>query len=149
MNSVLELLMRFSDVLGSTKKTLRALKACGQVPKSLFILQFIDDPVLRQATEKHLDRIEHVHRFTHASRIGPVAPLTPRQLRERYSLQILRLELWPPCRESAKSPVLTYHFFDVVSDIKRTEGPYEFATAIGRNHGHDIQVMAKELQASG
>ena len=60
----------------------RALKAFGQVPKSLFILRVIDDPVLelpnhggkqdaqkhrqselRQAIEKQLDRIEHVHRF--------------------------------------------------------------------------------------
>jgi len=38
----------------------------GQIPKSLFILQVIDDPVLRQAIEKQLDRIEHVHRFTRA-----------------------------------------------------------------------------------
>ena len=39
----------------------RALKAFGQIPKSLFILQVIDDPVLRQAIEKQMDRIEHVH----------------------------------------------------------------------------------------
>lgn len=44
----------------------RALKAFGQIPKSLFILQVIDDPVLRQAIEKQMDRIEHVHRFTRA-----------------------------------------------------------------------------------
>src|ERR1700746_671162 len=41
----------------------RALKAFGQVPKSLFILQVTDDPVLRQAIEKQMDRIAHVHRF--------------------------------------------------------------------------------------
>jgi hypothetical protein len=34
----------------------RALKAFGQIPKSLFILQVIDDPVLRQAIEKQMDR---------------------------------------------------------------------------------------------
>ena len=48
----------------------RALKAFGQVPKSLFILQVTDDPVLRQAIEKQLDRIEHVHRFTRAVSVG-------------------------------------------------------------------------------
>ena len=48
----------------------QALKAFGQVPKSLFILQLIDDPVLRQAIEKQLDRIEHVHRFTRAVSFG-------------------------------------------------------------------------------
>ena len=48
----------------------RALKAFGQIPKSLFILQVIDDPVLRQAIEKQLDRIEQVHRFTRAVSVG-------------------------------------------------------------------------------
>ena len=48
----------------------QALKVFGQVPKSLFILQVIDDPVLRQAIEKQLDRIEHVHRFTRAVSVG-------------------------------------------------------------------------------
>jgi TnpA family transposase len=48
----------------------RALKAFGQVPKSLFILQVIDDPVLRQTIEKQMDRIEHVHRFTRAVSVG-------------------------------------------------------------------------------
>ena len=33
----------------------QALKAFRQVPKSLFILQVIDDPVPRQATEKQLE----------------------------------------------------------------------------------------------
>jgi Tn3 transposase DDE domain len=48
----------------------RALKAFGQIPKSLFILQVIDDPVLRQTIEKQMDRIEHVHRFTRAVSVG-------------------------------------------------------------------------------
>src|SRR5271157_6517815 len=45
-------------------------KAFGQIPKSLFILQVIDDPVLRQAIEKQMDRIEHVHCFTRAVSVG-------------------------------------------------------------------------------
>jgi TnpA family transposase len=48
----------------------RALKAFGQIPKSLCILQVIDDPGLRQAIEKQMDRIEHVHRFTRAISVG-------------------------------------------------------------------------------
>ena len=51
----------------------QALKAFGQIPKSLFILQVIDDPVLRQAIEKQLDRTEHVHRFTRSSRTASSA----------------------------------------------------------------------------
>src|ERR1700738_4650980 len=47
-----------------------ALKVFGQIPKSLFILRLIDDPPLRQAIEKQLDRIEHAHRFTRAVSVG-------------------------------------------------------------------------------
>jgi TnpA family transposase len=38
--------------------------------QSLFILRLIDDPALRQAIEKPLDRIEHAHRFTRAVSVG-------------------------------------------------------------------------------
>ena len=36
----------------------------------LLILQVIDDSVLRQAIEKQMDRIEHVHCFTRAVSVG-------------------------------------------------------------------------------
>jgi TnpA family transposase len=48
----------------------QALKGFGQILKSLFILRYIDDPDLRQAIEKQLNRIEHVHRFTRAVFVG-------------------------------------------------------------------------------
>ena len=48
----------------------QALKAFGQIPKSLFILRYIDEPVLRMAIEKVLNGVEHVHRFTRAVSVG-------------------------------------------------------------------------------
>ena len=45
----------------------QALKAFGQILKSLFILRLIDDPALRQAIEKQLDRIEHAHDWKSSS----------------------------------------------------------------------------------
>ena len=44
----------------------RALKAFGQIIKSIFILRYIDDVELRQAIEKQLNKIESVHKFTRA-----------------------------------------------------------------------------------
>ena len=38
-----------------------ALKAFGQILKSIFILRVIDEPVLRMSIEKVLSGIEHVH----------------------------------------------------------------------------------------
>ncbi len=48
----------------------QALKAFGQIPKSLFILRYIDEPELRMSIEKVLNGIEHVHRFTRAVSVG-------------------------------------------------------------------------------
>jgi TnpA family transposase len=48
----------------------QALKAFGQLPKSLFILRFIDEPQLRVSIEKVLNGVEHVHRFTRAVSVG-------------------------------------------------------------------------------
>jgi TnpA family transposase len=41
----------------------QALKAFGQIIKSRFILEYIDDVVLRQTSEKQLNKIEHSQKF--------------------------------------------------------------------------------------
>lgn len=48
----------------------RALKAFGQIIKSIFILRFIDNVELRQAIELQLSRIEQSHRFARAVSVG-------------------------------------------------------------------------------
>ena len=44
----------------------QALKAFGQIIKTLFILTYIDDVTLRQAIEKQLNKVEHSHKFAKA-----------------------------------------------------------------------------------
>jgi TnpA family transposase len=51
-------------------RAVSGLEGLRQIPKSLFILRLIDDPMLRQAIEKQLDRIEHAHRLTRAVSVG-------------------------------------------------------------------------------
>jgi TnpA family transposase len=48
----------------------RALKAFGQIIKSLFILRYLDDSALRQAVEQQLSRIELANRFTRDVAVG-------------------------------------------------------------------------------
>ena len=48
----------------------RALKAFGQIIKSLFILRYLDDLALRQAVERQLSRVELAHRFTRDVAVG-------------------------------------------------------------------------------
>ncbi len=48
----------------------KALKAFGQIVKSLFILRYIDDVQLRQDIEKQLNKVELSNRFTRAIAVG-------------------------------------------------------------------------------
>jgi TnpA family transposase len=44
----------------------RALKAFGQIIKSIFLLRYIDDVILRQAIEKQLNKLESANKFLKA-----------------------------------------------------------------------------------
>ena len=44
----------------------QALKAFGQIVKSKFILEYIDNVVLRQTIEKQLNKVEHSQKFAKA-----------------------------------------------------------------------------------
>ena len=44
----------------------QALKAFGQIIKTKFILEYIDNVELRQAIEKQLNKVEHSHKFANA-----------------------------------------------------------------------------------
>jgi TnpA family transposase len=44
----------------------QALKAFGQIIKTQFILEYLDDVELRQAIEKQLNKVEHSHKFADA-----------------------------------------------------------------------------------
>ena len=48
----------------------RALKEFGKIIKTIFILRYIDDPVLRQSIEKQLNKIENAHKFAKAIAFG-------------------------------------------------------------------------------
>lgn len=92
----------------------RALKAFEQVPKSLFILQVIDDPVLRQAIEKQMDRIEHVHRFTRAVSVG-----NPREF-----LQAERedQEMEEACKRLIKNCIICWNYLYLSPKLEEIKG---------------------------
>ena len=48
----------------------RALKAFGKIPKTLFILRYVDDLGFRQAIEKQLNKVEGSHKFAKAISFG-------------------------------------------------------------------------------
>jgi hypothetical protein len=48
----------------------QALKEFGKIPKTRFILKYIDDPVFRQAIEKQLNKVEGSNKFSKAVSFG-------------------------------------------------------------------------------
>ena len=106
----------------------RALKAFGQVPKSLFILQVIDDPVLRQAIEKQMDRIEHVHRFTRAVSVG-----NPREFLQAEKED---QEMEEACKRLIKNCIICWNYLYLsqkLEEIKDTTEREAFLDALA--HG--------------
>jgi TnpA family transposase len=91
----------------------QALKAFGQVPKSLFILQVIDDPVLRQAIEKQLDRIEHVHRFTRAVSVG-----NPREFLQAEKED---QEMAEACKRLIKNCIICWNYLYLSQKLEEIE----------------------------
>ena len=109
----------------------RALKAFGQVPKSLFILQVIDDPVLRQAIEKQMDRIEHVHRFTRAVSVG-----NPREFLEAEKED---QEWAQACKRLIKNCIICWNYLYLsqkLEDIKDTSSREALLEALA--HGSAV-----------
>src|SRR5260370_27822362 len=91
----------------------QALKTFGQVPKSLFILQVIDDPVLRQAIEKQLDRIEHVHRFTRAVSVG-----NPREFLQAEKED---QEMAEACKRLIKNCIICWNYLYLSQKLEEIE----------------------------
>jgi TnpA family transposase len=106
----------------------RALKAFGQIPKSLFIFRYIDDPVLRQAIEKQMDRIEHVHRFTRAVSIG-----NPREFLQAEQED---QEMEEACKRLIKNCIICWNYLYLsqkLGEIKDTADRKAFLDAVA--HG--------------
>ena len=115
--AVLDDLLRQEPLAGDTvpgKTALyQALKAFGQVPKSLFILQVIDDPVLRQAIEKQLDRIEHAHRFTRAVSVG-----NPREFLQAEKED---QEMAEACKRLIKNCIICWNYLYLSQKLEEIE----------------------------
>ena len=91
----------------------QALKAFGQILKSLFILRLIDDPALRQAIEKQLDRIEHAHRFTRA-----VSVANPREFLQAEKEE---QEMAEACKRLIKNCIICWNYLYLSQKLEDTE----------------------------
>lgn len=95
----------------------QALKAFGQIPKSLFILRYVDEPQLRMAIEKVLNGIEHVHRFTRAVSVGSPQECLQAEKDDQ--------ELAEACKRLIKNCIICWKLSLSIAETRRDRGPRE------------------------
>ena len=85
----------------------RALKAFGQIIKSLFILRYLDDLALRQAVEQQLSRVELANRFTRDVAVG-----NPREFLQAEKED---QEIAEACNRLIKNSIVCWNYLWVMS----------------------------------
>lgn len=86
-----------------------ALKEFGKIPKSAFILRFIDDLVLRQAVEKQLNKGENGHQFSRAVGFG--------HNQEFLHGEKLEQEIAEGCRRLIKNAIVCWNYVYLTRQI--------------------------------
>jgi TnpA family transposase len=92
-----------------------ALKAFGQILKSIFILRVIDEPVLRMSIEKVLSAIEHVHAFTRAVSIG-----NPREFLQAEKED---QEMAEACKRLIKNCIICWNYLYLSQKLAEIDDP--------------------------
>jgi TnpA family transposase len=106
----------------------RALKAFGQIVKTLFVLRYVDEIDLRQAIEQQLSRIELAHRFT-----GDVAVGNPREFEQtdKESQEVAEC-----CNRLIKNAIVCWNYVYFEHRLKALADPaekQELIDTIGRH----------------
>jgi TnpA family transposase len=83
----------------------RAVKAFGQIIKSRFILRYIDNPDLRMAIEKILNKIENSHKLTRAIDIGDFSGLE-----DKADMKVAE-----SCRRLIKNAIICWNYLYVTN----------------------------------
>lgn len=95
----------------------KAMKAFGQVVKSLFILRYLDDLELRQAVEKQLNKVELANRFTRAVAVG-----SPREFAQTEKQE---QEIAEACNRLIKNCIICWNYLYLARQLERTATPEE------------------------
>ncbi len=89
----------------------QALKAFGQITKSLFILRYIDNVELRQAIEKQLNKVELANCFTRAVAVGNPRELTQGDKEEQ--------EIAEACNRLIKNSIICWNYLYLSQKLER------------------------------
>jgi Tn3 transposase DDE domain len=89
----------------------QALKAFGQITKSLFILGYIDNVELRQAIESQLNKVELANRFTRAVAVGNPREFTQGGKEEQ--------EIAESCNRLIKNSIICWNYLYLTQKLER------------------------------
>jgi len=89
----------------------QALKAFGQITKSLFILGYIDNVELRQAVESQLNKVELANRFTRAVAVGNPREFTQGGKEEQ--------EIAESCNRLIKNSIICWNYLYLTQKLER------------------------------
>lgn len=87
-------------------------KAFGQIIKSLFVLQYVDDVSLRQAIERQLNKVELANRFTRAVAVGNPREFTQTNKEEQ--------EVTEACNRLIKNSIICWNMLYLNRKLERT-----------------------------
>ena len=91
----------------------KAMKAFGQIIKSVFILRYLDDLELRQAIEKQLNKVELANKFTRAVAVGNPREFTQGEKEEQ--------EIAESCNRLIKNAVIYWNYLYLEQKLNRLE----------------------------
>ena len=89
----------------------QAMKAFGQIIKSLFILRYIDDLTLRQAIERQLNKVELANRFTRAVAVGNPREFTKVEKEEQ--------EVAEACNRLIKNSIICWNYLYLTRQVEK------------------------------
>ena len=93
----------------------QALKAFGQIIKSMFILRYLDDVGLRQDIEKQLNKIELANRMTRAIAVG--------NPREYIYAEKGEQEIAETCNRLIKNSIICWNYLYLTHKLQTTADP--------------------------
>lgn len=113
-NTVSDIFRRFNSY--SRQHALyQALKAFGQVIKSLFILRYVDNLELRQAIEKQLNKVELSNKFARAVAVGNPHEYAQTDKEEQ--------EIAEACNRLIKNSIICWNYLYLERQLERTADP--------------------------
>ena len=112
----------------------QALKAFGQVIKSLFILRYVNDVGLRQTIEKQLNKVELSNRFARAVAVG-----SPREYAQTEKEE---QEIAEGCNRLIKNSIICWNYLYLERQLERMADPEAKEKLLGKIVAHSPMAWA-------